>query len=349
MNIILIAEKNHYRDWKGKTYYDILCHYKINSLNNITLIFSDEYINYSIDKIRELKPNLVCFFETDVLNISNNFDYVFELNIPIFYCGLDLFHFTKHANCYSCPNIKKCDGIIHFGKATDLENSYKLMFPNKIITHFYARFINTNRFKNYNKEKKYDILIYGSRGTHHGPGISLDTHLSDEKYRIQYESYHNKPLGEKQHFYPLRVKMELLLMKHSNKYNLKIIPNACIFNAPVANEELSQLINESHLTLACCGRSNVAFAKYFEISASYSAILGNIPTDYEDLFKHNIVEVTEWMTDEEILNIIDKALEDKEKLWEMTKRLGDRVHQECDLNAGTKNMDDVFKKIYNNK
>ena len=101
--------------------------------------------------------------------------------------------------------------------------------------------------------------------------------------------------------------------------------------------------------MACCGRSNVAFAKYFEISASYSAILGNIPTDYEDLFKHNIVEVTEWMTDEEILNIIDKALEDKEKLWEMTKRLGDRVHQECDLNAGTKNMDDVFKKIYNNK
>jgi hypothetical protein len=51
------------------------------------------------------------------------------------------------------------------------------------------------------------------------------------------------------------------------------------------------------------------------------------------------------MTDEEILNIIDKALEYKEKLWEMTKRLGDRVHLECNLNAGTKNMDEVFSNI----
>ena len=86
-------------------------------------------------------------------------------------------------------------------------------------------------------------------------------------------------------------------------------------------------------------------AKYFEIPASYSAILGDIPSDYEDLFKGNIVEVTEWMSDEDILNIIDKALSDKEKLWEMTKRLGDRVHSECDLESGKKNMDEVFSNI----
>jgi hypothetical protein len=88
-------------------------------------------------------------------------------------------------------------------------------------------------------------------------------------------------------------------------------------------------------------------AKYFEIPASYSAILGDIPTDYEDLFKGNIVEVNEWMSDDEILQIIDKALEDKEKLWEMTKRLGDRVHQEYNLEAGTKNMDEVFENMFN--
>ena len=52
-------------------------------------------------------------------------------------------------------------------------------------------------------------------------------------------------------------------------------------------------------------------AKYFEIAASYSGILGNIPSDYNDLFKNNIVEVTEWMTDEEILFTIDEALKNK--------------------------------------
>ena len=29
----------------------------------------------------------------------------------------------------------------------------------------------------------------------------------------------------------------------------------------------------------------------------------------------------------------------------MTKRLGDRVHLEYNLNAGTKNMDDVFESL----
>ena len=84
-----------------------------------------------------------------------------------------------------------------------------------------------------------------------------------------------------------------------------------------------------------------------ETAASYSAILGNIPSDYEELFKNNIVEVTEWMCDEEILSIIDKALEDKEKLWKMTQRLGDRVHSEYNLDVAVKNIDKVFDNILN--
>ena len=45
--------------------------------------------------------------------------------------------------------------------------------------------------------------------------------------------------------------------------------------------------------------------KYLEISASKSVILGNIPSDYEDIFRGNIVEVTEFMSDNDIL---DKTL-----------------------------------------
>ena len=48
MNIILIAEKNHYRDWKGKTYFDILTKYALSSENNVQLIFSDQYSEYNI-------------------------------------------------------------------------------------------------------------------------------------------------------------------------------------------------------------------------------------------------------------------------------------------------------------
>lgn len=340
MNIILIAENNHYRDWNGKTYFDILTHYTENSLNNVHLIFSDKSNYYTKDIIEKLCPHIIIFFETDTLNTLNYFSYVLELNIPIFYCGLDLFRFN---DCIHCPNINKCDGIIHFSKSIHFENSYKIVFPNKIFTHFNARFIITQRFKNYNLEKKYDILIYGSRQGK----TNIEQHINDKQYKIKYENFYKLELDNTHFFYPLRIKIENLLIKNSHKYRLNILPNQCIFNATNANEDLSKLINESHLTLSCCTRADIVMAKYFEISASYSAILGDIPSDYNDLFKGNIVEVTEWMSDEEILNIIDNALDNKEKLWEMTKRLGDRVHCEYNLDEGTKNMDEVFEKIIN--
>lgn len=340
MNIVLIAEKGHYRDWVGKTYCDILMYYTKYSRNRVTLMYSDRYSSCNKDIMKSLSPNLICFFETNRLTVAKQFDYVFDLNVPIFYCGLDLFYFN---DCTNCPNIQKCNGIIHFSKTINLENSYKLHFPNKIHTHFDARFINSNRFKNYGKEKKYDILIYGTRKYMN----LIENHIPDQNYVKKYESIYNKTLNKNEgvNFYNLRSKLENLLIKNTHKYRLKILNETCIYNPLVANEALSQLINESHLTLACRTRADIAMAKYFEIPASYSAILGDIPSDYEYLFKDNIVEVTEWMTDEEILNIIDKALEDKEKLWEMTKRLGDRVHLECNLNSGTKNMDDVFESL----
>ena len=51
------------------------------------------------------------------------------------------------------------------------------------------------------------------------------------------------------------------------------------------------------------------------------------------------------MTDEDILSTIDKALEDKQKLQEMINRLGDRIHKEYNLDAGVKDMDEVFDEI----
>jgi hypothetical protein len=61
--------------------------------------------------------------------------------------------------------------------------------------------------------------------------------------------------------------------------------------------------------------------------------------------KNNIIEVTEWMTDEEILSTIDKALGDKQKLQTMINTLGDRMHKEYNLDAGVKDMDEVFDEI----
>ena len=143
----------------------------------------------------------------------------------------------------------------------------------------------------------------------------------------------------------MRTKLEKLLIKHKNKYKLHIINQASIFDASIANEELSKLINKSWLTLSTCTRADIPMAKYFEIAASYSGILGNIPSDYTKLFKNNIIEVTEWMDDNEILNIIDNALKDKKKLSKIITKLGDIIHKEYNLEAGVKDMDNIFEEI----
>jgi hypothetical protein len=338
MRIILIAEKQHYRDWIGKTYHDILVHYSKNSKNKISVVYTDNYKNYNKQGFINENPDIIVFLDTDTLRFANLFSYVFELNCKIFASSLDMFYFNKCINCYW---IQKCTGLLHFGYASKLLTSYQQHFPEKIIKSFKGRFVNSHRYKNYNLEKKYDIFIYGTR--HYMNYI--EPHNADKDYKQNWEQHNNKLLPNEHNFYPLREKLEQLLLKHKHKYRLHILPNASIFDAPVANEDLSKLINQSWLTMATSSRADIPMSKYFEIGASYSGILGNIPSDYNDLFKNNIVEVTEWMTDEEILSTIDRALEDKQKLQEMINRLGDRMQQEYNLDAGVKDMDEVFDEI----
>ena len=267
----------------------------------------------------------------------NGFKYVYNMNIPIFISSLDLFYFN---HCINCQYIIKSNGILHFGHSKKLLNSYKKKFPNKIIDSFKGRFINSSRFKDYKQKKIYDILIYGTR---HFQNV-IEKHIADQEYKQKWENYHKKILSNRYNFYPLRTRLENLLNKNSHKYKLRIIKQACIYDAPIANEDLSKLINQSWLTLSTCTRADIPMAKYFEIAGSYSGILGNIPTDYQDLFKENIIEVTEWMTDEEILSTIDKILEDKQKLQKMINRLGDIIHKEYNLEAGVKDMDQVIER-----
>ena len=338
MRIILIAENHHYRDWIGKTYHDIIVHYSKNSTNKISIVYTDHYQNYNKEWFINENPDIVVFLDTDTLRFANQFGYVFELSCKTFASSLDLFYFN---NCRNCHWIQKCTGLLHFGYASKLLTSYKEHFPEKIIKSFKGRFVNSERYKNYNLEKKYDILIYGTRQYMN----DIEPHNADKDYKQTWEQYNKQSLPNQHNFYPLRVKLEQLLLKHPDKYRLHILPGACIYDAPVANEDLSKLINQSWLTMATSSRADIPMSKYLEIGASYSGILGNIPSDYNDLFKNNIVEVTEWMTDEEILSTIDKALEDKQQLQEMINMLGDRMHKEYNLDAGVEDMDAVFDEI----
>ncbi len=348
MKLLFICEIGHYRDWKGKTYSDLIEYYKNNSKNQVDVIYFCSTLNI-LDSggydFNNKKPDMIIFFTTERICHSNNpenfiLSFIFDLGIKVFVCSLDLFYFNF---CKNDIYFQKCNGIIHFSHASKILDSYKEVFPNKKILSFKGRFINTNKFKNYNLDKKYDILIYGSRNVIN----KIEEHCADQEYIIRYNIENNIFNSDlkKHNFYPLREKIENLLLKNKNKYNLKILPQSTIYDGQIVNEDLSQLINESWLTLSCSTRADIAMAKYFEIAASYSCVLGDIPSDYTFLFKNNIVEVTEWMSDEEILCIIDNALSDKKNLTEMTKRLGDKINSEYNLDSAVEEMDNIFEQI----
>ena len=109
------------------------------------------------------------------------------------------------------------------------------------------------------------------------------------------------------------------------------------------------LINQSYLTVACPSIADVMMHKFMEISASKSVILGKYPSDYKDLFEGNIVELDEFMDEDQIVQIIENALADKVKLEEMSERLYKKVHEEHNLRKASENfervIDDIIDKL----
>ena len=340
MNILFIPAPDHYRDFIGKSYYDLITYYKNNSKNKVKIFWGDHRrLNLIKEFNKGYRPDLIVFFDTDILRFANKFNKLFNYSIPIAYAGMDLFWTSK---CFNCKYINKCNSIIHFGKASKLISSYIERFPNKKHLYFKSRFINVNRFKDWKQEKKYDILLYGTYDVNKKRPV--ENHKADQDY-IKLCNNKGIKIGKKYSFYPLRRRLKLLLSKnkYKSKFKIKILKPKCIHNSFVANEDLSKLINQSYITMATSSRADILMHKYLEISASYSAILGNIPSDYNDLLKNNIIEVNEFMSDNEIINKISYYLDNKEILFEMTKRLGDKIHKEHNFEKAVENFNQVFK------
>ena len=166
----------------------------------------------------------------------------------------------------------------------------------------------------------------------------------------KWEKHNNKILPNKYNFYPLRHRLQELLLKNKDKYNLKILESCgSLIAKQYVNESLSNLINESWITVCSSGRSDILMDKYLEVATSHSAILGNIPSDYAYLFKNNIIEVNEWMTDTEILEIIDNALKDKKQLQNMITKTAKIVDDNFSLKCAKNKMDNIFDKIENKR
>ena len=343
-NIVFIAESQHYKYMNSHVCYDFIDGIKKNSTKyQISIFWNDEDPWYVHSKINELHPKLIIFFEVNSFHErSKQFEFVFSMNIPIYIFLDDTYYLNRITS--KCEHVQKTNGIIFWYKHEKGIRSYKRLFPDKHITNVSSRFTNTRVFKNWDLEKKYDILLYGSRIYHYEYKREQNDAIQD--YITMYDKHYNTVTTNdtKISFYPLRCKLLSILPRLQNKYSIHIVPEAC-YDSPVANEDLSKLINQSHLTITCSSIANVLLHKYLEIAASKSVILGDIPCDYTELFKDNIVEVNSFMSDDEIISIIDYYLSNKHLLLEKSSRLHDIIMKEHNLEKATEDFERVIDNI----
>jgi len=343
-NIVFIVDCIFYKWSFGKASNNFVNYLTKSKEYEIKLFYTDEDTIVVQNQINELKPKLIIVFEINCFQQqTKKFNFIFNLNIPI-YLFLDDTYYISSLTA-NCEYTKLVNGFIFWYKNDMIKKSYEIKYPLKNIMNISSRYVNIDIYKDYKLPKIYDILLYGTRN------FSFD-YKNEELIPIQqwiskYENINNVIINDKINFYPLRNKLENILKNNLHKYNIKILDESTIIRAKIANEKLSRLINQSYLTIACSSIADVLLHKHMEISASNSVILGSYPSDYKDLFDGNIVEVNEFMSDDEILAIIDNALQNKVKLEEMADRLYDKVRADHNLDKAVESFNNLIKKVLN--
>lgn len=320
--MILLLYDEHFEQLKQR---GTLLNYLINiknvyKLSKKNIVRLDNYINkYNIKIIIQFCVEVSTYINIDK-KINKHYVYI-----------LDNHHFYN----------KNINNIILPYQNNLLKNTYLT----KNILNFKSRYFDNKVFKDHKLEKKYDILIYGTRNFPYNI-LNNENLQVIINYKKDYKKKFNKECPNKIDFYELRTKLENILIKYRHKYNIRILDNGKnIKSYPITGENLSKLINQSYMTVCCSSVCDLLFYKHLEIPASNSVILGDYPSDYEETFKDNIVKIDKFMSEEEIINKIDEALSDKKSLLEKSQKLHDIIHKEHCLENSIEDFKNIIDKI----
>ena len=168
--------------------------------------------------------------------------------------------------------------------------------------------------KDYNLEKKYDILFYGA-------------------------TYKD--------CYPFRNRLYHLLKKNSHQFNIIFLPYTKRNpEKMITGKDLYRMISQSWLTCSCCAISNCLVAKYFEIGLCGSVVLGDYPDiELETTLKKNMIFLDRNLNDEDIINKIQEALSNKEQLKKYSENTKKYISNNYMNKNGVKIFEELIQKI----
>ena len=162
---------------------------------------------------------------------------------------------------------------------------HKLFLNNNLKYKNIFHHINFDVFQNLNLTKKYDIIFIGE--------------LARWAYPFRYRLYH-------------------LLKDHFNVVYVNKKPH----------NYLVEKINESHLGVITPSKFNYFLQKNIEVPLCNCCPLGNLPqnnTLANELYQNDYVKLNTNMSDNEIINVVRTALEDKKKLQEKSGNIRNRI------------------------
>ena len=217
----------------------------------------------------------------DFLKIENKFLIVQDLFDADYYKGVE--NLCKYLKRY------KFNGIVTpYYKIQSIDFVLERI-PELDIIHV-PHHIDSNNFKDYGLKKKYDIFLFGNTST----------------------------------VYMFRARIKDLLQKNKDKFNVVIwdkYRNYFKHEAHKSNDRLSRVINQSWLTICTPSNYDMLLGKYFETSMSNSTVCGNMPEDGKNIWRDNYIELNPEMSDEEIINSLERALKYKSVLIKKSKTM----------------------------
>jgi len=216
-------------------------------------------------------------------------------------------------NCrwnYIINYIKECNpNYVLFRYKTYITNQLSQSRKTFQLPHY----IDNNIFYNKHLHKKYDICLYGY----------------DDKLA-----------------YPFRNRLFKLLSINNDKFNIKKIEfpgwTKRAYKSGNTGQQLSEIINESWITIATKSINNLLLKKYIEIAMSNSIICGDFPDLETNYWNNCMIYIDNSMSDDEIIKKITLYLNNKNKLKQMANDAYDITNNKFTYKHGLNDFENII-------
>jgi len=152
------------------------------------------------------------------------------------------------------------------------------------------------------------------------PHSAEKTFFKDYKFKKEYDLL---LIGALSKYYPLRERLVSIITKMKNNFVCKVYPHPSGKTPDAYTNkyiiDFAMEINAAKICLTCSSKYKLRLGKYVEVPMCHSALAADMPNDDETM-KDFLIEISNDMSDKEIIDILTYYLENDKALKEKTDK-----------------------------